>query len=333
MSTKGKPLLFITGFLGAGKTTLLRELILELKARNVRTDVILNDFANAEIDAATLDSAVASVAPIAASCACCDSLGELVALCRAAANGDGDLLLIELNGTADPLALLESFTLLQEKLPFFPRLQVGVVDARHWSRRGDLSPLERRQVETAGFWIPTHTDQVDGNRLREIERSVALLAPFSSVTTARQLSDTLSGELVAANTSPRPHWPEPPTPGAAEGPSIGRRSLVDDEVHALSHRFTGCQFRLLSRVERDDLERLMRSLPDWVFRAKALVELNGHPDERWLFERSGKDPLPPPIRVSELKRVSCSLVCIGPRLDTSRLRKMVYDILYAGSSV
>lgn len=319
MAAASKPLLFITGFLGAGKTTLLRELILDLKARDIRTDVILNDFANADIDAATLDQSVESIAPIAASCACCDSLDELVGLCGAAANGDGDVLLIELNGTADPLAILESFTLIADKLPFFPRFQVSVVDARHWARRGELSPLEQRQVETAGFWLPTHTDKVDADRLREVERGVGQIAPFATITTAQQLSETLCAELQAGD-GERPVRNAPPSP---------RRSLKHDEVHALSHRFTGCQVRLPSPVERDDLEELMRDLPDWVYRAKALVELSGHPGQRWLFERSGNDPLPPPLPVNEIKRVPCSLVCIGPRLDEGRLKRMVYDRLCA----
>lgn len=319
MAPAGKPLLFITGFLGAGKTTLLREMILEFKARDIRADVILNDFANAEIDAATIDQTVATVAPIAASCACCESLDELVALCGAAATGEGDVLLIELNGTADPLAILESFTLIADKLPFFPRLQVSVVDARHWERRGEWSPLERRQVETAGFWLPTHTDAIEQSRLREVELGVGKIAPFATATTAKQLSELLGTELTTEE-SASPAIPQSTLP---------RLSRKNDDVHALSHRFTGCQVQLPSPIERDQMEQLMRNLPDWVYRAKALAELSGHPGQRWLFERSGNDPLPPPLSVNEIKRVPCSLVCIGPRLDADQLRKMVYEQLCA----
>ena len=98
-----KPLLFITGFLGAGKTTLLRGLLDELKALNRTADVILNDFENAEIDASTLQGEATSIFPIAASCACCGSLEDLVKLCLAAQSSESDIMLIELNGTADPL--------------------------------------------------------------------------------------------------------------------------------------------------------------------------------------------------------------------------------------
>ena len=137
-----KPLLFITGFLGAGKTTLLRALLNKFNQLDQTADVILNDFENAEIDAATLPKSKASIFPLAASCACCDSLDDLVKLCLAAQKSEGDALLIELNGTADPLPLLETFTLLEEKMPFAPRWQVAVVDARHWGQRKQFDALE-----------------------------------------------------------------------------------------------------------------------------------------------------------------------------------------------
>ena len=67
-----KPFLLITGFFGAGKTTLLRSSLLELNARNIKADVILNDISNAAIDVATLDpSLLSSVSPLDVGCACC----------------------------------------------------------------------------------------------------------------------------------------------------------------------------------------------------------------------------------------------------------------------
>ena len=96
------------------------------------------------------------MAPLAAGCACCDSLEELVQLCKTASNAKGDLLLVELNGTADPLVLLETFTLMEKRLAFFPRYQVCVIDARYWGKRDEFEILERRQLETAGFWYISH---------------------------------------------------------------------------------------------------------------------------------------------------------------------------------
>ena len=66
------PLVLVTGFLGAGKTTFLRALLAELASRNITADVILNDYGNAALDAASLAEHAASLLPLAGSCACCE---------------------------------------------------------------------------------------------------------------------------------------------------------------------------------------------------------------------------------------------------------------------
>ena len=105
-----KPLLIVAGFLGSGKTSLIRELLSDFTEQGVTADVILNDIANAELDAESINAKHAgSIIPLSASCACCESLEELLALCQTASKSEGDLLLLELNGTADPLVLLQNF--------------------------------------------------------------------------------------------------------------------------------------------------------------------------------------------------------------------------------
>jgi hypothetical protein len=72
------PLILITGFLGAGKTTLLRQLLVQLRAANIRAHVILNDYANAALDSATLRDLAPDIIPITGSRVCCNSLGNLL---------------------------------------------------------------------------------------------------------------------------------------------------------------------------------------------------------------------------------------------------------------
>lgn len=304
-----KPLLLITGFLGAGKTTLLRAILTEYQHLGRSADVILNDFENAELDAATLPDVAASVAPIAASCACCDSLGDLVQLALAAQRSRGDALLVELNGTADPLPLLESFTLLEEKIPFFPRWQVGVVDARHWGRRDEFAPLEHRQLETATHWVLTHAERLTAKELRALARGVASVNPYARRTHAHGLA----AELRLAD-------------GGRETASF----LVEaadrhDPAHALAHRFTGWQIPLPGRYRSEQMVRFLEALPEVVVRAKALVRLHDRPGSRWLFGRCGRDPVGEPYEVEGLSRASTSLVCIGPGLDPAALRAQVVE--------
>ena len=323
-----KPLLIISGFLGAGKTTLLRRILAELDARDLRSDVILNDFENATIDAATLNKhTTTTVAPIAAGCACCESLDELLTLCEAAASGAGALLLLELNGTADPLVLLESFTLVENKLPFFPRLQVCVVDARHWGKRNEFSRLEERQLESAGFWLLTHTERLNHAQLEELRSALRRMAPNSIETTALQMVQTLISEVGQPTTSPLriPRLP-PPThvpKSDRDRPVAPSSQHLNDTVHGLSHRFTGCQIKLPHKVRTASITRLLRQLPKWVMRAKALVKLVEEPGCKWLFEKVGDEVIPHPLPVYDLRHASSSIVCIGPRLDKEELQALV----------
>jgi G3E family GTPase len=302
-----KPLLFLTGFLGAGKTTLLRGVLTESQKLGRSCDVILNDFENAEIDAATLPSYAASIAPIAASCACCDSLEDLVQLALAAQASRGDALLVELNGTADPLPLLESFTLLEEKLPFFPRWQVAVIHARNWGRRGEYAALERRQLETATHWVLTHAESLTARELKALARAVASVNPHAK----RSHAHGLAADLHIARGGPE---------AVSYLSGGGHRH---DHTHALSHRFTGCQVPLPGRYRSEDLIALLESLPPVVVRAKALVRLQDRPGSRWLFGRSTDDPVGEPYEVDGLTKAPSSLVCIGPGLDRAEIHALV----------
>jgi G3E family GTPase len=304
-----KPLLLITGFLGAGKTTLLRGILAESRALGRSADVILNDFENAEIDAASLPAYAASIAPIAASCACCDSLGDLVELALAAQASRGDALLVELNGTADPLPLLESFTLLEDKLAFFPRWQVAVIHARNWGRRGDFAALERRQIETATHWVLTHAESLIARELKALARGVASVNPHAK----RSHALGLAADLHIAR-------------GGPEAVSfLSGSDHRHDHTHALSHRFTGCQVPLPGRYRSEDLIGLLEALPPVVVRAKALVRLRDRPASRWLFGRGPDEPTGEPYEIDGLTKAPSSLVCIGPGLDPAAIRALVAE--------
>ena len=138
-----RPLLMITGFLGAGKTTLLRAILRQLRERERRADVILNDCENAAIDQQALQEEAESLAALTGSCVCCEGLDELCSLILKASQSSNEALLIELNGTADPLPLQETFTLLESKFLLQPRWQVCVIDARYFGTRPRYRGLER----------------------------------------------------------------------------------------------------------------------------------------------------------------------------------------------
>ena len=308
-----KPLLFITGFLGAGKTTLLRFLVGELRANGYRCDVILNDFANAEMEAAMFRETVATIAPVAASCACCESLDELVSLGKAAIRGRGDVLLVELNGTADPWPILESFAVVEGLQDFHPRFQVNVVDARYWGQRGAWNALERRQQETAGWWILNHEKGESGRGAlvaEQVGASGSHARQTEEAQLARMLNQLLEGSFEGEVSDPRAELDLP--------------SKEQDPVHQLSHAITSCKMTLPIRVRQRNMEALFASLPASVMRAKAVVKLVEKPGSFWLFQRVGQSSLSPIAPVPNAGgELEPSLVCVGAALDPEGLNDLV----------
>lgn len=138
-----RPMVMLTGFLGAGKTTFLRHVLQSLGKRSCLADVILNDRENARIDREALRDDAETVAALTGSCLCCEGLEELSSMLLDASRTKHDVLFLELNGTADPIPLQETFVLFEKHLRLHPRWQVCVVDARFFGKRqgavlGDL---------------------------------------------------------------------------------------------------------------------------------------------------------------------------------------------------
>ena len=316
--SSSRPLLLVAGFLGSGKTSLIRSLLAQFLRRNIKADVILNDIANASVDAASINSDhAASISPLAASCACCESLEELLSLCRTANEGEGDLLLIELNGTADPLGVLEPFALLRRELSISPMIHACVIDVRHWGKRGELTALEERQMRGAGLYLLSHQDLVTNTEIEAVENVVTDAFPESFQTDASQLADLLvSATLEGAGDG---------VSGSREWPQFSAVKCRDDHVHLLSHQVRGCEIPLPPKVRRAGIEQLLMNLPDSVLRAKALVKTVEDPGSQWLFERCGREVSPSPLPVPAGTRIRSSLLCMGMNLDSAAIRMLVSE--------
>ncbi|WP_169334279.1 CobW family GTP-binding protein [Rubritalea marina] len=315
---KMRPCVLISGFLGAGKTTFLRNTLKSLVEAKIEADVILNDYSNAEIDSETLRDHSSSVKALAASCACCEGMEFLNDMVVEVANSDHDILLVELNGTADPLPILESLTLLEDRFKLHPRWHVCVIDARSYGRRSHHNRLELIQLETASHYFISHHDAVDDARLAKVRAKVQERNPSAEEIDFKHFSQSviemasrkkrcMASSPDAASTAKAKHRPD----------------------HQLAHEFTACQFRLPEPIDPKLIEAWFKSLPESVMRAKALITPTQPGDRRLLYERIGMQMPPKPYTVSMRYKVPSSAVLIGPDLDLEALaqsaRSMVGD--------
>lgn len=322
-----RPMLMLTGFLGAGKTTLLRAILDQLAGAGHLCDVILNDRENADIDRETLRDHAESVAALTGSCVCCEGMDELYDMVMKVSKTSNQALIVELNGTADPLPLLEGFTLLESKFMLHPRWQVCVIDARHFGKRSLYSELERLQLETASHYFLSHTSVLSEETEVELEQLVRSINPQASRTSEFGLAQSLSQAIkksarhrLATQESDAASW------GELE-PKFGHSQKHHDR-HRFAHEFTGCNIVIPEAADESQVVEWMQALPESVIRAKALVTLKSEPEIRYLFERVGMEISPRPFPVRSVSQAPCSALFIGADLNPDQILQQMRRSLH-----
>lgn len=322
-------MLMLTGFLGAGKTTLLRSLLDDLATREHLADVILNDRENAHLDSETLKNHAASVAALSGSCVCCDGADELCRLILESSKSQHSVLLIELNGTADPLPLQETFTLIESKFCLRPRWQVCVIDARYFGKRGHFNDLEILQLETASHYYLSWSSHLTGKEELALEKGIKAVNPHATRTTSSSLADSLSQAIRRSrrHTLANQRTSQTCYLSPKFAPSLSAKETIA-ERHQITHEFTGCNIIFPEAIEASRVTAWLEKLPESVVRAKALVTLNTDPDCRFLYERVGKEVSPHPLTVRTFTKVPCSGLFIGPDLQPDELLQFTREHLH-----
>jgi len=336
------PLVLLTGFLGSGKTTLLRRLLELLRAADIRVHVVLNDYANAALDSATLRDLAPDIIPITGSCVCCDSLGDLLGELEDLPLGDRDVVLVETNGTTDPLPLIERSLVHPAMRRYRDLLQVALVDVKRWQRRGHNNELERMQLRPASHVLFTWLDAVDGARQASVREGVERLNPRARIlvaeTLAAELVRRVEGEHAGLPAGFTPWFPAPkntdfqilPTkrpsgnqaahdflsPRKGHGCASGEAC----SAHELAHRFTALQLELPRDLPRERLTRWLDSLPLSVIRAKGLVEFAGEPERYHFFQRVEEAVSFTELPITPPDGLTLALL-VGIGLDPAALRR------------
>jgi len=295
----------ITGFLGAGKTSFLRELLEQTKQAGLRSDVILNDHADANLDASRLTAVVEKLEPLTATCACCEGLDFLLDLSKRPT--DSELLFVELNGTADPVPIVESFTLFEAKLKRHPRWQVCVIHPELFSSEGRYQHIQELQLQTATHIYISHQDEYSD--LEDLISQVKALNPVAQIVSKEEFTAsliTLGQQDHAALVT--------------EALAVNRKVRVYTESteHQSTHEFNSCALTLPRYSTAETVRQWLANLPEEVIRAKVLIGLKGV-EERFLFERIGQQVSKYTQRIRMGNSVPSSAILIGPGLDVYTL--------------
>ena len=344
------PLVLITGFLGSGKTSLLRELLPLLIEAGVRPHVILNDYANAELDSATLRDLVPDITPITGSCVCCNSMDDLLGTLNDMELGERDVVLVEANGTTDPLPLLEVFLLTRLRRLYPSLLQIALIDAKRWQRRGTNDELERMQARTASHLHFTWMDAAAKGRQLNVRYAAKKLNPRAEEVSVESFAKKLIAlASLPAEAAPPAFviWPRqatespspfklPPLPGSGptrpaddEEPSIFSSPLLNSRKsvkHALAHRFRAIQLEVPRGIRPLQLVAWLESLPSAVIRAKGIVEFAGQPESFHYFQRVEDTVFFNEMFIAPPDNLTLALL-VGIDLDETALRTAATQLL------
>jgi G3E family GTPase len=317
------PLVLLVGFLGAGKTTFLKGLLPRLREEGLEPHVIINDYQNAQVDAAQLRGLAAEIAAISGDCVCCGSRDELLAELEKFAHRPGRLLLVESNGTTDSELLIETLSLQPSLRRFSLPVQISIIDAQRWQKRFWHNALEREQVRTASHLFVSRSDIVKESRLAEVYESLER----HRVRGRRVGMEEFAGKLVALSEELAA---EEERSLAAEVESSQHHDHHPGEHHAHSHsehHFSSLELPLPDRVAKGAFHQLLRNLPQEVIRAKGLVRFVENPGELFVFQKVDRFDEPQFFPIGDTARINTPLALfIGPSLPEQTLRTSIVSL-------
>jgi G3E family GTPase len=249
-----------------------------LRERKIGFSVVVNDFENAEIDATRLRELDVEVQAINGSCVCCSSLNDFMLTLGTIDVPSGGVLLVEANGASDFITLIAAIGMRGECRRFLSPLQVSMIDAVRWKKRRKHNQLEQEQVKTSTHWMLTHTGSVKNPRLAGIRAALKILTPRGQETDVERFADFLRLKSATARFS------TPETPKAALFDSATEAPHEHLHHHDDARAFTSMRVPVPFVVQRQDLERVLRHLPDEVLRVKGLCRLAELPQIPFSFQ-------------------------------------------------
>lgn len=318
------PVVVLSGFLGSGKTTLLAKMLGYAK-NQLRPAVIMNEAGDVNLDGQLVDETI-SMREMLSGCICCTISGDVGMEIRSLAEESSpDLILIEATGVANPMEIMEAVTEAAFLVPIEVRAMISVVDVAHflaWHRKGSGKTyrLMRDQIRCASTLLLNKADLVSAEELDEAKRLAAALNPKAAMQTTvhceitnEWLQQLLQEDNVVAldHVHRDKHMRQADCRHHSHDHDEHYHSY--DHVMIHSHYFEG-------PLDRSRIERMIRLLPETVYRAKGIFTEAGT-EERMMFQYAYRQLNI--LRIEPQGRVQDVAVFLGEQFPKHELQKIL----------
>jgi len=214
----------VAGFLGAGKTTYLRRRLAEADP-DVRTLVLVNDFAKVGVDGTLLKGLGSEVVELPNGCLCCSLRDDLARQLRElVARFSPDRILLEPSGAAETGSLLAVLSRAELAAVVRDVRVVTLVDAGAFlADYARLPGFFQAQAQLAPVVLLNKADQVTAAELQTIEDTIRSLNPDTRILPSRY-GKPLHGEVSLSVLTIDGKEQDHPESGHAESPALGLSS-------------------------------------------------------------------------------------------------------------
>jgi len=290
-------LIAVVGFLGAGKTALLKQLMENFINEGWNPFLVLNDYENANMDAQQFANQLdlKNIKALSGSCICCSGIVELRNIVNRIPEREKGITLIEANGTSDACTLMEFLGVGINK-KFLPPIQISVVNAKNWQKRGEHNELESNQVQVSSLIVLSHVENITKERKEKVIKELTVLNPSAKIITKDTIDIKYLSELSPIN------------------------NKVEKIEHQKAH-WASCSVDLPILPNINCIEKICKHLPQNILRVKGCTNI-GNEEKYTYFERTPDgDFFVRPFNGVPI--TGSKLLTIGPGSDPYILEKVI----------
>ncbi|CAM2010700.1 CobW family GTP-binding protein [Acanthopleuribacter pedis] len=278
------PVTIISGFLGSGKTTLLNQILRQ--KHEERVAVLVNDFGAIDIDGELVVGVSGEKLALSGGCICCTIRGDLQETVLDLIQGEDapHRLVIEASGVSDPTAVAMTFFTGPLKAKCRVETLVTVVDSEHFFETDPkIIHLLDRQLVVADLVLLNKVDVCPAKKIQNVENVIRTEYPDARVVHTRFAE--VPRQLIFEPVMKAPIQDRALSPLDSHVHGTGDPHHHHDD-HTLV--FDTWSTEIEAAVDRDQLLRVLTTLPTQIYRAKGFIFCQDMVDREIVVHLAGR---------------------------------------------